>query len=470
MDKIKQYNAKLRNYNFKTIIEYISLHPIINKNDGFKIKDISILSTDLYPDNQATRRGLIKDSATYCQNKKGRKTISSKEFNQICILRNECYPIDNGSFKSGEGIASLFAITKQQVGVGYSDSLSPHFERDYYIFTEIDKKLKSEPNKYLNSFNYYNTLFETKPLNGFLTILLFYRETIMNNKKIIEKPFTSFEYFVLKILEKEITYIHGKTEKYNYLVHCLIRIGEKYYIPSYSFLYNRLSNIFYWSFRNYCYFEFKNDFFPIRFGYYFEEYVNQYLEYTIGLDSFSRLDKIIDNNLKRPDFNIKKADFEFYVECKSRLIFLEDIDKKILTGIFKDEIIDGLKQLMNFDKDNKSAIRIILLYEDSFPLLSFFENDLRNQLNLDENYILCTIDEFEALFDLKSNNDFRNVIRFLLNSKSKGDNVTISDSLVKNNVGRLFSNFHLNYVEKAIYDNENELVKFWNSILSQKSQ
>ena len=459
----KDYCSLLKKYNFKTIVDFVSKNQNIDepKRGDFSLGNVSIVNTDNHPLNQDTMAKVIRDSSIYSQNKDGRKTISIEEMREICKKRNSITLYEDVKYEKGKGFGSVFALAKKQAISKIDYSPSATFQRDYFIFTIVDSVLKSSPNKYLASQVFYQRLFETDMITGFAMVMLFYSYCFEQKKSAIVPPFSKYESFFLDKFGDYVTFEHGKSGEFTPYKHCLIKIGKTYFIPSLGALYTRISHIFYWYLKD----ELKEaNIFPNRFGEYFEEYVDGFLKHAVG-ENYERINKIVEqqNRLKRPDFEIKKFGHSFVAECKSRLISLDDIDKKLYSGYFRDDVIEGLTQLKEYKPTQNNLIRILVLYEDTFPMIEFYEQAMREQNKLTDYYWIVTIDEFEAFMDLDKKEDFDEVIKRKIESQSKKKPLSLSSAMRDAGVGKQYSNYYLAHIEKLVNEKTNEILRFYKS-------
>ena len=460
----KEYCAMLKKYNFKAIVDFVSKNQNIDepKQGNFSIGKVSIASTSNHPMNQDTLIKVVNDSSSYSQNKNGRKTISVSEMREICMKRNSITTQDDIRYEEDKGLGTVFAIAKKQAISQIGESLSAAFQRDYYIFTVIDDALKYFPHKFLAAKDYYQNLLKIDMISGFAMVLLFYIECFEQKKPMFVPPFSEYESFFIEKFGDYVTYKHGESKEFIPYKHCLIKIGKTYYIPSLGALYNRLSHLFYWYLKDLL--KDKN-IFPNRFGEYFEEYVNSFLKHAVG-DNYERINGVIDPHckLKRPDFEIHKFDHSFIVECKSRLISLDDISKKLYSGYFRKDVSEGIEQLKEYKPEKKDSIRMLVLYEDSFPMIEFFEQAMRQNNNVNELYWIVTIDEFEALMDLNSKEEFDKVIERKMKFQSCKKPISLSTSLRENGVGKQYSHFYLTHIEGLINNKAKEIIELRNDI------
>ena len=460
----KDYCALLKKYNFKAIVEFVSKNQNIDepKQGAFFIGAVSIASTSEHPLNQDTMIKVLHDSSIYSQNKNGRKTISVDEMREICKKRNSLNFPNDIKYEKEKGFGTVFAIAKKQSISKIGESLSAAFQRDYYIFTAIDCILKSTPHKFLASQAYYQKLFESDMITGFAMILLFYTECFEKKKCMFMPPFSKYESFFIEKFGDYVTYDHGLSKEFVPYRHCLVKIGKTYYIPLLGALYNRLSHLLYWHLKD----ELKeNNIFPNRFGEYFEEYIDNFLKHTVS-DNYVRIDKETDkqNGPKRPDFEINKFDHSFIIECKSRLISLDDINKKLYSGHFREETLEGIEQLKQYKPEQNNSIRMLVLYEDNFPMIEFYEQAIRQYSKANEQYWIVTIDEFEALMDLKTKEDFDKVIVRKMKFQSNKKPISLSMAMSDCGVGKQYSNFCLAHIEKLVNKKAKEIIKFYNGI------
>lgn len=464
------YFSKLKKYSFKALVDRVSKEDPSNKvlegRNTLRIGGVTVASTDDNPCNPVTLTGILTDLSELPFNKKTRKTVSHDELLELCKTRNVVLPIEKGTFAKGKGLGSVFASSFVQSLFLFKESLPQNYLRSYYIFTEIDKLMASDKGKYLSSKSFFDKLCNCDCLITFVMLLLLYEETIQSGKRFFKKPFTIYEqFFVNHFDNNEIVFSPNNREKYNPLRHCLIHIGNTYYIPSLGSFYHRLSDLFYWVYKDFCKKNIKiSNFFPSRFGYYFEEYINQYLKYNLGDNNYKRLDEIIDSDSnKKPDFEFQRCNYKFVVECKSRLIAFKDVDNKLCTGHFREDIEDGLSQLQSFKKE-EDFIRIIVLYENTFPILELFENELRRRMSLNEKYWIITVNEFESLMDVAEGEDFEKVINYRLTKLKSDTPVSLGQCLKDCNVGYEYSRFYLEHIEKTVNEAAKDIVDAFNSI------
>ena len=466
MDKKIEYKRLLRKFDFKTILEYVSNNQNIDNSSRVEatIGSVSIATTDKHPMNKITMLGVLEDGCVLCKNKDGRKTIKYEEMLALCSLRNEVKPLGYTSFEKGEGFGAIFSMSKKQSIMTIGESLPACFQRDFYIITQIDTLMKNNTNLYLNATNYYESLFGTDITTGLAMVMLFFQDTFQSFKTVLKPPFTKYESFFLRVFGDYVVYDHGKNNSFIPLRHCLIKVGKQYYVPFFGLLYNRISHILYWRLKD----ELKDcqikNFFPNNFGEYFEEYVDVFLKHSLGEEKYTRIDKIQEaDNVEKPDFEFNKASISFVVECKSRLISLDDIRKKLCSGIFREKVIEGLSQLKQYNSKETDCIKIIVLYEDDFPMIEFFESSLREKEKLSDNYWIVTIDEFEALLGLEDD-DFKKVVNYKIKKVLDNKPMSLGNVLKKVGVGKQYSNLYLGYIEKQINDKANEILNLYNSI------
>ncbi len=466
MEATKEYERSLGKYNFKTILEFICFNQDIDNKPKTEaeIGNISIVTTDKHPLNRVTLLGVLSDAKKHSRNKDGRKTINTDEMTSLCRMRNKIYPIET-SFKKGEGLGAIFYLSKQQSIFKYGESLLPCFQRDYYIFTEIDKIYEKNANRFLNANNFYSSLFKNDMVTGLAMIMLFFLDVYQNSTVKFGPKLTKYETFVLETFENYITYHHGIDEEYNPLKHCLVKVGKTYYIPFIGILFNRLSHILYWRLKD----EFKNkrkdNFFPDSFGDYFEEYVDVFLKYALGEGKYTRIDKAVENGkgIKKPDFEFNKAGINFIVECKSRLISIEDAEVKLLSGSFRNKIIEGLSQLKEYKSTDVNSCRIIVLYEDDFPIIELFKKRIIDYLSFNGNYWIVTIDEFEAFIEL-DDESFQKVVKRMLKQAKTDNPISLGKAMSEVGVGKQYSSLYLEYIEKQINDKADEIVRCYDSL------
>ena len=460
----KEYHLLLKKYNFKTIVDFVSKNQNIDdpKQGSFSLGNVSVVSTDDHPLNQDTMIKVIHDSSIYSPHKNGRKTITLDEMRKICKTRNSITLSDDVTFEEGKGFGSVFALAKKQSISKIDESLSAAFQRDYFIFTFVNNILKDFPNKYLATQEHYERLFGNEMITGFAMVMLLYSECFEQKKFVLVPPFSKYESFFLEKFGDYVTFEHGKTKGFVPYVHCLIKIGKVYYIPSLGALHNRLSHLFYWHLKD----TLKDiNIFPNRFGEYFEEYVDGFLNNTVGKD-YKRINKILEQHskFKRPDFEIKKFNQSFIIECKSRLISLNDIKKKLYSGLFREDTVEGLKQLKDYKPTETNHIRILVLYEDSFPMIEFYEQAMREQNNLEDCYWIVTIDEFEAFMELDNEEDFRKAITKKMILQSNKKPISLSSAMRDSGVGKQYSRYYLTHIEGLINKKAKEILGYYKTI------
>lgn len=183
----------------------------------------------------------------------------------------------------------------------------------------------------------------------------------------------------------------------------IIEIEEEYIAANPILLLSAFANSNFWVIRNkYANANKDTRKFTKIFGKYFEIYLEEVLENCLSLEQFENIPET--NKEKRADWHLKIGNYDFLVEQKSTISFLEAKQSHPNVEKMKKYICETWgKAVEQLDKTQKikkidNAIKIILVYEDYFDSLCLDELfDLNQTLVNDKNYWLVSISDFERL-------------------------------------------------------------------------
>jgi len=181
----------------------------------------------------------------------------------------------------------------------------------------------------------------------------------------------------------------------------IIKIGENYIASNPYLLLSSFASSNYWIMRNKYHKKGSQDFIN-AFGYYFETYLDEVMDFCLPEDSYTRIPE--DNNEKRADLHIKLGQFDLLVEQKSALSLLGIKQSHPDVASMKSHMIKNwskaIKQLKCTQNylQLKNPIKIVLVYEDYYKSKCLDELFLIDKkLTNDNKYWLLSISEFENL-------------------------------------------------------------------------
>lgn len=234
-------------------------------------------------------------------------------------------------------------------------------------------------------------------------------ESILLN--MIEYNDTKFENFV-NALSIDYDDIRENLANYNLINFKPIIISQKneYLISDYSIFVKYLSDSIYWLFKDY-FKEKKSDVFVQKFGFIFEDYVEEILCKTYGHNNIEKVER---EKQKSVDFFVETKNFYILIEVKAGVAPIccknEFIDIKKFDKFFNDNFIDATKQLNESAiryknvKSNKIIIPIIVNFDNTFINDTIAEHIELEEYNFEkDNLILFDIDDLENLISNLNN-------------------------------------------------------------------
>ena len=323
-------------------------------------------------------------------------------------------------------------LFNEQIEFQKINTFTNKFNRICFIFEYINKKYK-DYSEYIDFELEIQelmgmTIEEYNELNLFITLLTVGSKNSDLTEMIENMELNLDEFSFSKTKLKEFIEFNAKdyayfrnidkgTENWNNLKYSPLiktdRYGHVLVSNIYGFIIS-FSTRMYWLIRD-KYRKKNSQVFTNYFGYCFEMYLKELLEYY----KVKKYEKISEKNKKQPDWLIETNDYNLVIEQKSTLFTLgsrettlenkyEEVDK------FIHVIKEAMSQLSNFDIDNnKITLRLCLTFEEVDaiePIQELSTSDLKTEEK--ELYWLINISDFEKLIYLMTNDydEFKRVI------------------------------------------------------------
>lgn len=315
--------------------------------------------------------------------------------------------------------------------------------------------------------------FSTDEYSAILLCLwgLFSRESLIVNEDLIKEkiryrnPLFSPENLLKVITKNSITIEEirrSPLKRQVFYTKPIIKSGENYIASNPYLLLSLFSSSNYWIMRNKYHKKDSQDFIN-AFGYYFETYLDEVMEFCLSKDTFTRIPE--DSNEKRADLHIKIGEFDLLVEQKSAISLLgikqshPDI-KSMKTHMIKNwsKAIKQLKSTQDY-LNIENPIKIVLVYEDYYKSkcldeLFLFDKKITN----DNKYWLVSINEFENLLYLYKTNP-----ELALQIIAEKDKIETSNLYTGRDLKQLFCKYgvetNLYLRNNSIYDEQFERIK-----------
>ena len=376
-----------------------------------------------------------------------------------------------------------FVPTGEQIRFQRESLCSENYSRENYII-ELMQKDGFQFDKSLDIEKLYNSCFkcnkkEFETIILFLLVLPIIKATTYSKKQIVDLIVNCKISCNLKAIESilnaysaDINEIRcSKLKRQLFYLKPIIRNGESYTFVNPYLMWFLFENCNYWILRNY-YYNKDSQVFTNSFGAYFENYVEEILNYCLPHDSFERIP--IDKKEKRADWSISAGSIDIIVEQKSclaeigikqQIIDLDKVEKHI-AKVFGEAILQLQSTERAFNKDK--AIKIVLMYEDYFNNACLKDTFRLNPDLIDDGeYWLLSIREFEMLMICyKKNPDLFNTI---INEKYKTHPISyaesVEDVMKKHKIIRNDYIYDRNIIKKY-NDSLNQILRKLNSVIN----